>query len=210
MLDLAVQEPIVLLRDAVGDLLPLDPWRWHQAATPAECDLLSRLRGPVLDIGCGPGRLVGELAGRGKVVLGVDPAPSAVHHAVQRGWPVLQRSVFQPLPGEGRWASILLIDGNIGIGGDPVRLLARCAQLLHPRGVIVAEVEPPSRVSRSCLARLERDGEASPWFPWAVLGADCVREVAGSAHLEVQSLDRTDEDRWFVHLIPRQAGRFDG
>ena len=77
------------------------------------------MAGPVLDVGCGPGRLVLGLAQRGTVALGVDPAPAAVALARSRGAPVLQRSVFDPLPGQGRWRTVLLADGNIGIGGDP-------------------------------------------------------------------------------------------
>ena len=33
---------------------------------------------------------------------------------------MLRRDLFAPLPGEGRWHHVLLADGNIGIGGDPV------------------------------------------------------------------------------------------
>ena len=36
-----------------------------------------------------------------------------------RGATVLQRDIFGPLPGEGRWGTALLFDGNVGIGGDP-------------------------------------------------------------------------------------------
>src|SRR5204863_7462240 len=87
---------------------------------------LAAMAAPVLDVGCGPGRLVVGLARRGAVALGVDPAPAAVALARGRGAAVLQRSVFDPLPGHGRWRTIVLADGNIGIGGDPVRLLRRC------------------------------------------------------------------------------------
>ena len=131
------------LRDVGGDVLPLDPARWHGPITAAEQQLLVRLTGPVLDVGCGPGRIVEGLASRGVVTLGVDPAPGAVSLARRRGCAVLQRSVFETLPGEGRWRTALLLDGNIGIGGDPVRLLRRCGALVHLSGCVVVEVEAP-------------------------------------------------------------------
>ena len=46
----------------------------------------------------------------------------------------LHRDVFATVPGTGRWARVLLADGNIGIGGDPDALLSRVAELLKPPG----------------------------------------------------------------------------
>src|SRR5205823_8032004 len=133
----------VVLRAEDGTALPLDPGRWHAEPSPGEEALLAAMADPVLDVGCGPGRLVLGVARRGAVALGVDPAPAAVALARERGAAVLQRSVFDPLPGAGRWHTILLADGNIGIGGDPARLLRRCRDLLAPDGTIVAEVDAP-------------------------------------------------------------------
>lgn len=90
------------------------------------------LRGTVLDVGCGPGRLVAELAARGRPALGIDVSEAAVAHTARLGGQALRRSVFEPLPGEGRWDTALLLDGNVGIGGDPAALLHRMAQLLTP------------------------------------------------------------------------------
>jgi SAM-dependent methyltransferase len=195
----------LVLRADDGRLLPLEPSRWHGTATPAERDLLAGLSGPVLDVGCGPGRMVEGLARRGVLALGVDPAPAAVALARRRGCAVLQRSVFTPLPGEGRWASLLLLDGNLGIGGDPVRLLQRCRGLVGPRGVVLVEVEAPGWGWLTCRARLERGAERGPWFAWSVVGADAIAALAGWAGLTMQSLLPAAEGRWFAHLAV--AGR---
>jgi SAM-dependent methyltransferase len=179
--------------------LPLDPSRWHGPLTAGDRRVLAGIEGPALDIGCGPGRIVAGLALSGVVVLGVDPAPGAVAMARARGCPVLQRSVFDPLPAEGRWASVLLFDGNLGIGGDPVRLLRRCRALARPGGAVIAEVEARRTGWRTCKARLERAGEVSTWFHWSVVGADAVAEIAGRAGLRLVSLQHGD-DRCFAHL----------
>jgi SAM-dependent methyltransferase len=163
------------------------------------------LAGPVLDVGCGPGRIVEGLARRGVVVLGVDPAPGAVAMTRRRGCAVVQRSVFERLPGEGRWTSVLLLDGNIGIGGDPVRLLDRCCGLISPMGVIVAELEAPGSGLLTCRARLERAQATGPWFDWAVVGADAIAGAAYSAGLAVRSVEGVVDDRWFAHLVPGVA-----
>ncbi len=190
----------VVLRGDTGLLLPLEVSRWHAQATRGERRLLAGLSGPVLDVGCGPGRIVEGLARRGVVVLGVDPAPAAVALARRRGCAVVQRSVFEPLLGEGRWASLLLLDGNLGIGGDPVRLLRRCRSLIAPTGVVVAEVEPPGWGWLRCRARLERAGELGPWFDWSVVGADAIAGVAGAAGLAVRSVAADTDGRWFARL----------
>jgi SAM-dependent methyltransferase len=204
----APAEPVVL-RAADGSVLPLDPGRWHGAPSAGEEALLDTVAGPVLDVGCGPGRLVLAVARRGEVALGVDPAPAACRLARGRGAAVLQRSVFDPLPGAGRWRTILLADGNIGIGGDPVRLLRRCRDLLAADGTVLAEVEPPPRPAaghpgpawRRWSVRLERGSLHGPWFSWATVEAPAVTGLAVAAGLELLRLQPIPaERRWFAHL----------
>ena len=196
----------LVMRDEEGRALPLEPSRWHGPTTPEERRLLDGICGPVLDVGCGPGRVLDALARQGVMALGVDPAPAAAALARRKGCAVLQRSVFDPLPGTGRWETILLLDGNVGIGGDPRRLLERCAALLRPGGTVIAEVEAPGTGWRACRARLERATETGRWFPWAVVGADAVAAIAAPAGLAVSDL-RLLEDRWVVWLQHTAAGR---
>ncbi|MYU07041.1 methyltransferase domain-containing protein [Streptomyces sp. SID8366] len=132
----------LFLRRADGWLLPLEVERWCGRADLVDLAVLDRCEGSVLDVGCGPGRLVAELAARGRTVLGIDVSDAAVAHTTGLGGPVLRRSVFEVLPGEGRWDTVLLMDGNIGIGGDPAALLGRVAALLRPGGLLIAETAP--------------------------------------------------------------------
>lgn len=181
----------------------LDPARWVAAADEAERSLLADLHGPVLDVGCGPGRLVAHLLASGRTAMGVDPAPRAVALARRRGAPVLQTSVFHLLPGEGRWAAVLLFDGNVGIGGDPVALLIRCRSLLAPGGQILVEVSGPDGDSRRLDVRVERGVRVTGWFPWATLAIGHLREVAAAASLEVERVAHVAGPtafRWFAWL----------
>ena len=70
-----------------------------------------------------------------------SPAP------LRLGGPALRRSVFDPLPGEGRWGTALLLDGNIGIGGDPRALLAPDWRELRRPGRPVDRRDGPRRTS---------------------------------------------------------------
>lgn len=162
---------------------PFDLQRWCAPADAADREVLRRCTGPTLDVGCGPGRLVAELAARGVRALGVDVAPAAVTLARTAGGRVLRRDVFSPLPQEGRWREVLLIDGNVGIGGDPAALLARVSSLLAPGGRLLAEVEPAD-VDQVALAVLEdAQGALSRSFRWARLGAAALARHAEAAGL---------------------------
>jgi SAM-dependent methyltransferase len=177
----------------VGDrATQLDVDRWHAPATDAEREFLRRLRGPVIDLGCGPGRFVIALAELGTLALGIDASPTAVRHANASGACVLRRSVFDPLPREGAWRAALLFDGNVGIGGDPIALLGRAAQLVAPDGCVVVEVEPPGRPTIIGRARLEDNRAWTARFPWACVGADDLDHQATAAGLAIDKRHTID------------------
>jgi SAM-dependent methyltransferase len=178
---LAGQGPL-FLRRADGWLLPLEVERWCADADMADLEVLRRCEGAVLDVGCGPGRLVAALGGQGRRVLGIDVSEAAVACTVRLGGQALRRSVFDPLPGEGRWGTALLIDGNIGIGGDPRALLDRMAQLLLPGGLLIAETVPDLDLDERVQVHVtDARGAAGTPFPWARLGTPALLRHAGGA-----------------------------
>jgi SAM-dependent methyltransferase len=202
-----------------GVVLPLAVQRWHDDADADDEWLLARCSGSTLDLGCGPGRLVVALADRGVAALGVDVSVQAVQRCLERGAAVLHRDAFERLPGEGRWQHVVLADGNIGIGGDPVSLLRRCRALLAEGGTVLLELTPGAGLWRGTayLESLDADEpvdgmtvfdaladglvlEAGPWFPWAVLGPHAVDAVAAEAGLAIRA--RAEGDRCFVELAP--------
>jgi SAM-dependent methyltransferase len=188
-----------VLRQSSGATIPLDLARWRAEPDPVERWLLATLPDPVLDIGCGPGRITAALAARGRPVLGIDPSSAAVAEAGRRGAATLRRSVFDRLPGERRWGAALLLDGNIGIGGDPAALLARVAGLLRPGGEVLAEVEPPGVPTETLQVRIEAGpGRIGPWFPWSRVGADDIAELARSAGLTRAEAEPVGGGRWLA------------
>ncbi|MEV6673371.1 class I SAM-dependent methyltransferase [Streptomyces sp. NPDC051162] len=160
----------LFLRRADGWLLPLEVERWCADADPADMTVLDRCEGEVIDIGCGPGRLVTALAALGRPALGVDVSPAAVARTRRTGGTALCRSVFNPLPGEGRWGTALLVDGNIGIGGDPRALLARVAAITAPRGLLLVEAATADVDERVRVRVDDGRGRLGPAFPWARVG----------------------------------------
>ncbi|MDF2267535.1 class I SAM-dependent methyltransferase [Streptomyces coacervatus] len=211
------------LRRADGWLLLLEIERWCAAPDAADLEVLRRCEGPVLDVGCGPGRLVAALSrapsrGAGNcatshngaaddrrhaVALGIDVSEAAITRTITRGGTALHRSVFEPLPAEGHWGTVLLIDGNIGIGGDPQALLDRIAQLLAPGGLLIAETVPDPDVDEQALVHVtDARGAAGHPFPWARLGTSALLRHAN----RWRAVDQwTAGGRCFVALRSRSS-----
>jgi SAM-dependent methyltransferase len=187
------------VRHPAGGVHRFEPAQWCRDAIPGDRALLEPCTGPTLDVGCGPGRLAAALAAAGTPALGIDVSPAAVRLARSRGATALCRDVFGPLPGAGRWRHLLLADGNVGIGGDPARLLARCRSLLGPGGRVHAELASPGTASWSGHTAVT----GSPArLPWAVLATGDLAAPAAAAGLRILGV-RTEEGRWFATLTAR-------
>jgi len=181
-----------------GTTTPLRVSDWLRLR-PGDVSLLDRCGGPTLDVGSGPGRLTVALAERGVPALGIDITPHAVRIARSAGALTLLRDVFGRVPGTGRWMTVLLADGNIGIGGDPAALLRRVGELLAPRGQALIELQPPGTGLRCERVRLRRGPQAGDWFPWAYVGSDQVAGIAAEAGFAKAETWPSD-GRWFTTL----------
>ena len=188
-----------LLRRADGRVEPLPLARWLGPVDDADAEVLERVEGSVLDIGCGPGRHVAELQKAGHPCLGIDLSPVAVEITRGRGADAFRGSVFEHVPDAGAWDTALLLDGNIGIGGEPATLLERARELLAPSGAVLAELDPPGSRTGVTRIRLEAPGIVSEWFPWAHVSVGTVAEVAAEAGLEPDWTLRSG-GRWFTAL----------
>jgi len=98
--------------------------------------------------------------------------------SIRRGGTALQQDLFAPLPGHGRWARVLLADGNVGSAvarsgscvepGNCAALTASFSlSLTHPA---------PEWAGSTCGWKPNTVGE---WFAWARVGVD---DAAGLAH----------------------------
>ena len=168
-----------------ADLDAFDVARWSRGADAADLSTILDASS-VLDIGCGPARMVRAAVDRGLGALGVDVSVTAVAMAVDAGLPVVAGSVFDAVPDEGTWDVALLLDGNIGIGGDPTALVARASSVVAPSGSVVVETAADPVVDVAYDAQVvDEQGRASATFPWAEVGREALGRHAAAAGLRV-------------------------
>jgi SAM-dependent methyltransferase len=187
----AADAPVLYLHELRDDeslsASSMDFARWNGAADRVDIALLGSVRGPVLDVGCGPARMVRAARAMQLEVLGLDVSPTAVELGREAGLPMHEGSVFDSIPGEGDWHTVLLVDGNVGIGGDVSRLLARCAQLISFDGEVVVELHSdPARDHRYTGRLVDIHGASSESFPWAEVGLSGVTRRALDAGLTLR------------------------
>lgn len=188
------------IRHDDGEIRALPTHRWLGARCRADGEPVDALDevfdeavtqmcdGPTIELGCGPGRLVARLFERGIFALGIDRSATAIRLAGRGGAPALLCDIFEPLPGMGRWQTVLLVDGNVGLGGDPRRILARAAELLRRGGRCVAEFDADAIGIRTRWVRLESAYDVGPWFRWASVGADSAADLAAQVGLTLTSV----------------------
>ena len=182
-----------------GATLEIDLGRWTRPADHVDEMVVARCEPPVLDIGCGPGRMVAALQRSGRAALGIDISAVAVDVGRRAGGQVLRRDLALPLAAEGRWGTSLLLDGNIGIGGDVPGLLRRCGQIVGGGGLIICEIDTDPERDEAYEVVLSRPGCQSAPVPWAAIGVRPLLRMASALDLIVTEVWEADH-RSFVAL----------
>jgi SAM-dependent methyltransferase len=139
-----------------------DRWEWWDRKLLALVE-----HGPVLDLGAGAGRASVYLQERGLPVTAVDASPGAVEVCRRRGVGDVRLGEVNDPPADQRWAGVLLLCGNLGLGGSwegNRRLLARLAELAAPGAVLVGDSVTPDGPARVVL-RIRYRNLVTPWWP---------------------------------------------
>jgi SAM-dependent methyltransferase len=181
-----------------------EPADWASYAT----DALGYVRGRVLDVGCGAGRISLFLQGLGHEVVGVDISPGAVETSRRRGvLDAREISITQLGPDLGVFDTLVFFGNNFGLFGNEKRarwLLRRFHRLTSEGGRIVAECMDPyqteeeahlsyhefnrkrGRMGGQVRVRVRYKQYRTPWFDWLLASEEEVRGLLEGTgwHLE--------------------------
>jgi SAM-dependent methyltransferase len=183
------------------------------------------VRGRVLDIGCGAGRVCLHLQERGHDVVGIDLSPGAVAVCRRRGVRDVRQLGIEDIDESlGRFDTIVLLGNNIGLLGGPEQgpaLLRRLHALTTERGRIVGESRDASRtddpahlsyqeqnVRRGRLPgqiriRVRHRDAATPWFDYLMVSPT---ELERLLERTGWRLSRTlDSDDTYVAVIDKAS-----
>jgi SAM-dependent methyltransferase len=161
----------------------IEPFRRWQ---PVERRAMRFVRGRVLDLGCGAGRVCLHLQERGLDVVGIDTSPGAVTACRRRGVRDVRLLRLDQVDGRlGRFDTLLMLGNNFGlVGGErsAKSLLRRLHAVTNPGGRLIGQsFDPYYFTDRSQVDYLERNAKRGRLY--------------GLQRVRVRYLDRAT--RWF-------------
>ena len=182
------------------------------------------VRGRVLDVGCGAGRVALHLQARGHEVIAIDQSPLAVTVARRRG---VKRTRVLPIADAdtalGVFDTVVLLRNNFGLAGPEERapkLLRDLHAITAGSGRIVTDSVDPGRLEDPALRtggngvryRVRWRTYASPWFRYLMLQrSELERLVSGTGWHVARFLDDgspryvaiLEKDRQLTRRAPR-------
>src|SRR5262245_29237822 len=185
--DPGVQGELVERDDGFIDVVQMSYFDPVRRWAPAERQGLRFVRGRVLDVGCGAGRVALELQERGYEVVAIDASPGAVEVCRRRGVADVRQVRFEDVDASlGTYGTMLFYGNNFGLFGSRSkgRRLLRRVRPLADR-IVASSVDPYTTSDPVHLAYHERNRRRN--------------RMAGQLRLRVRYRDLVDP--WFDYLI---------
>jgi SAM-dependent methyltransferase len=189
--------------------------RW----APVERRALRFVRGRVLDVGVGAGRVALELQARGRDVIAIDVSPGALEVARARGVRDARLLAFEDVDASlGPLDTIVMFGNNFGLFGSPAKA-RRLLRRLRPfvRRMVATSNDPHGTEDPAHLAYQERNralGRMSgqlrlrvryrdlvgPWFEYLIVSPEEMTEIVSGTGWSIRTLVR-DEGSYYVAVL---------
>jgi len=193
--------------------------RW----APVERKAMRHVRGRVLDVGVGAGRVALHLQERGHEVVGIDVSPLAVEVARRRGVDDARVLAFKDVgPKLGVFHTVVMMCNNFGLFGSASgarRMLRRLDRITSDDARIVAGSRNPygtdnpehlafqasnreqGRMSGQLRLRTRHQLYVGRWFDYLLVSPDEMTSLARSGGWQVERLIEDDEDDYYVGVL---------
>ena len=194
-------------------LAPVHKWK------AVERRALRYVRGPVLDVGCGAGRVTLELRTRGREVVGIDPSPGAVEVTRRLGVRDVRLMRLEDVDESlGHFGTVLMYGNNFGLFASRTKARRLLRKLRPLADRIVAGSNDPYRTDDPAhLAYQERNRRrgrmagqlrlrtryknlVGPWFDYLLVSPDEMTEVVAGTGWHIERFVR-DESSYFVAVL---------
>ena len=209
---------------------PAAPYLEEPAAWPGhDHRALSRVRGRVLDIGVGGGRIALELQRRGVEVTGLDVSAGAIEVCRRRGLrDLVLGTVDEHAAAAGpSYDTFLMLGNNLGLIGGADRapaFLGALAALARPGAQLIAHGTNPynttdpvhtayhrwnrerGRLGGQLRLRVRYRELATDWFDYLVCSVDELRDLVAGTPWRVADIDDMDAPYYLATLELRTAG----
>ncbi len=179
------------------------------------------VRGRVLDVGCGAGRVALELQRRGHEVVAIDVSPGAVEVARRRGVRDVRLVPFERVDASLRsFGTVVMFGNNFGLFGGEAKGQRMLRRLHRVADRIVACTNDPygtddeahlayhernrrrGRMAGQLRLRVRYRELASPWFDYLLISPDELTGLVAGTGWRVRQLIR-DEGSVYVAVIDR-------
>ncbi|MCW4038482.1 MAG: class I SAM-dependent methyltransferase [Candidatus Bathyarchaeota archaeon] len=180
----------------------------HDDWPPHEQKAMERVKGRVLDIGCGAGRHSLHLQEKGFDVLGIDVSPLAIKVCRLRGLKKAEvMSIDQVTFKSNSFDTIIMMGNNFGLFGGlkkARRLLKRFHTMTSQDALIIAETRDPyrtdnpdhleyqeynrnrGRMSGQLRLRIRFKRYVTPWFNYLLVSKEELQEILDGTGWKVQ------------------------
>jgi len=190
---------------------------------PVERRAMRLVRGRVLDVGVGAGRVALHLQERGHEVVGIDNSPLTVEVARRRGVKDVRLVPFAKIgPDLGVFDTVVMMCNNFGLFGSAAgakRLLRRLGGLTTKDARILAGSRDPygtdtpdhlayqaanrerGRMSGQLRARIRHRRYCGRWFDYLIVSQEEMRTLAASGGWAVERVIEVAADDYYVGVL---------